>query len=178
MLGERQKRGELRAAGAGMHFELMRMSVMPTRTPSAGANVPRKSPLPAGSPGDAAHILAKVTHAKRALTAVSPQARRCAAPPLAREHRMRCRVRRGTLDDVEARCVQVQPGKQRFPLPAHDGCKGQVHPVDQAGPKTVSDRVHAATDLHVLVARARAGCASADSMPSVTNWKVVPPSSR
>ena len=39
---------------------------------------------------------------------------------LAREHQMRSRVSRGTLDDAKAKLAQIQAGEERFPLAEHD----------------------------------------------------------
>ena len=49
--------------------------------------------------------------------------------------------------------------------------------VDQLGAQCGVERRHASRDRHVAVAAAARACATADSMPSVTKWKVVPPPS-
>ena len=96
---------------------------------------------------------------------------------LAREHQMRRRIRRGALDDTKAQLAQVQAGEERFPLAQHDWRKGQVHLVDQPGPQILPGRVHPPPIFTSLSPAAARACLSADSMPSVTKWKVVPPSS-
>ncbi len=52
-----------------------------------------------------------------------------------------------------------------------------MHLVDEAGPQVLADRRDAAADPHVLAPRAASRArSSAAWMPSVTKWKVVPPS--
>ena len=69
------------------------------------------------------------------------------------------------------------PARRCSPLPSSDRRDREVHLVDQPGAQVLADGRDAAAEADVL-ARAAASRArsSAASMPSVTKWKVVPPS--
>jgi hypothetical protein len=50
------------------------------------------------------------------------------------------------------------------------------HLIDEAGSDVLLDRLRAAADRDVLFPAAAVACSRADSIPSLTKWKVVPPS--
>jgi hypothetical protein len=78
------------------------------------------------------------------------------------------------------RRLQLQAGPGPGPEEANsvaeqDRHQVELHPVDEPGREVLAGDVAAAADADVLLAAASRACSSADSIPSVTKVKVVPP---
>jgi hypothetical protein len=70
----------------------------------------------------------------------------------------------------------IEPVEEPLPTPQQQRHVRQMHLVDQPGTQILLDRGGAAAKPDVLPARRFVRRSSADSMPSVTKWKTVPPS--
>jgi hypothetical protein len=92
------------------------------------------------------------------------------------ETHVQCRWRTNEFGNLVSGGHVIEPVEEPLPTPKQQRHVRQMHLVDQPGTQILLDRGGAAAKPDVLPARRFVRRSSADSMPSVTKWKTVPPS--